>query len=138
MSTAKEKESLVADKRASPPAYSGPPPPQAVVYQQPQPQYAVVQPGYTGYPPGDQLYMSIFTILCCFMPFGIIALIKSIEARTSYQLGHHDQAAAAVRSAKAFNRWAIIVNVIIIVLVFLIQMAWIIPFQISLATNTKD
>ena len=64
--------------------------------------------------------------------------ISTGQARTSYQLGHHDQAAAAVRSAKAFNRWAIIVNVIIIVLVFIIQMAWIIPFQIALATNNKE
>jgi hypothetical protein len=59
--------------------------------------------------------MSVFTVFCCFMPFGIVALIKSIEARTAYQLGRQEEAAIAIRSARTFNRWSIIVNVILLI-----------------------
>ena len=55
---------------------SGSPP--AYVYTQ-QPQVVVQQQQVFGNPPGDQLIMSIFTTFCCFMPLGIIALIKSME-----------------------------------------------------------
>ena len=55
---------------------SGSPPPSYVYTQQPQ---VVVQPPVLDNPPGDQFIMSLFTTFCCFMPFGIIALIKSIE-----------------------------------------------------------
>ena len=57
---------------------SGSPPPSYVYTQQPQ---VVVQPPILDNPPGDQFVMSLFTTFCCFMPFGIIALIKSIEVR---------------------------------------------------------
>ena len=65
-------DSLVPDKVASLPPYSGPP--QVTFVQQPMMQEVGV-----GNPPGDQLIMSIFTIFCCFMPLGIIALIKAME-----------------------------------------------------------
>lgn len=52
-------------------------PPPAYVYTQQQP--AVVQQPVKGNPPGDQFLMSIFTIFCCFMPFGVVALVKSVE-----------------------------------------------------------
>ena len=51
--------------------------PPAYVYTQ-QPQVVVQQPVLDN-PPGDQFIMSLFTTFCCFMPFGIIALIKSME-----------------------------------------------------------
>jgi hypothetical protein len=67
--SSKEKETkfLLREREASPPAY----PEEATVKH--------FKPRYAGYPPGDQLYMSVFTVFCCFMPFGIVALIKSIE-----------------------------------------------------------
>ncbi len=40
---------------------------------------AVAPPG--GVPPNDYFVMSILTLLFCFWPLGIVALIKSIEVR---------------------------------------------------------
>ena len=40
---------------------------------------AVAPPG--GVPPKDYFVMSILTLLFCFWPLGIVALIKSIEVR---------------------------------------------------------
>ncbi|MEE6481936.1 hypothetical protein FKM82_013075 [Ascaphus truei] len=79
-------------------------------------------PGYTGYvsrpnvvllqqsvltttttPPRDYLMLSIFTLLCCFVPFGVAALIFSIKTRDSVHLGD-------VISAKKNSHWALILN----------------------------
>lgn len=49
-------------------------PPPAYVYTQQQ--TVTRRPTY---PPGDQFLMSLFTVFCCFMPLGIVALIKSVE-----------------------------------------------------------
>jgi hypothetical protein len=106
------------------------------VYTQ-QPQVVVQQPVLDN-PPGDQFIMSLFTTFCCFMPFGIIALIKSMEARNAYQNGRHEDSAAAIRSAKAFNKWAIITNFIILGVVLVIQIAWIIPVIILAVVNAND
>ena len=54
------------------------PSPSPPVYTQ-QPTMVVVQAPIMGNPPGDQFMMSLFTTFCCFMPLGIIALIKSVE-----------------------------------------------------------
>lgn len=55
------------------------PPPPYVYTQQPQ---VVVRQQVLDNPPSDQFVMSLFTTFCCFMPLGIIALIKSIEVST--------------------------------------------------------
>ena len=60
------------------------------------------------------------------------------QARSAYQMGRHVEAAAAVRSAKAFNRWAIIVNVLILIFVLLLQLTWIIPVAVALANGEKE
>ena len=45
---------------------------------------ALLQGGVTplGPPPKDYFVMSMLTLLCCFMPLGLVALIKSIEVHT--------------------------------------------------------
>ena len=64
------------DSSVKAPLSSSPPP--GYVYAQ-QPQVVVMQQPVLGNPPGDQFVMSLFTVFCCFMPLGLIALIKSIE-----------------------------------------------------------
>ena len=61
-------DALLQEKMPSPPPYME----QPRVVMQPQP---IVLDN----PPGDQFMMSIFTTFCCFMPLGLIALIKSME-----------------------------------------------------------
>ena len=67
---------LGAEKAGGPPL----PPPPAYTAQQPPVVYQ--QPVVLDNPPGDQFMMSLFTTFCCFMPLGIIALIKSAEVGT--------------------------------------------------------
>lgn len=68
----------------------------------------------------------------------MIALFYSLQARNAYQVGHHEEAAAAIKSAKLYNRWSIIITVIITVVVSLFQMAWIIPTIVSGASSAKN
>ena len=55
-------------------------------------------------------------------------------------MGRHEDAAAATRSAKTFNKWSIIINIIVIAFIFLLQLGWIIPtvVRIALADNDED
>ena len=35
-------------------------------------------------PPKDYLGLALFSLLCCCLPFGIVALVKSLEVRILY------------------------------------------------------
>lgn len=61
-----------------------------------------------------------------------------VQARSAYQLDRHEEAAIALRSARTFNRWSIIVNVIVIVVVLIFQLAWIIPFMAVIAKAREN
>ena len=61
-----------------------------------------------------------------------------LQARTAYQSGRHQDAAAATRSAKTFNKLAILVGIIILVVVLLMQLAWIIPTAVLAALAPHD
>ncbi|XP_019862117.1 PREDICTED: proline-rich transmembrane protein 1-like [Amphimedon queenslandica] len=71
----------------------GPP----VYYTQPQ------QPIPEASFPNDYLILSLFSIICCFWPVGVIALLKSIETRCYCQNGRLAEAQASSRKAKTFN-----------------------------------
>lgn len=85
--------------------------------QQPQPQ--AQQPGYaTNYQPANaaqpqpsyipqppsHLGLAIFTTICCCLPLGIIAILKSNKVGEYYNLKQYDAAIAASNEAK---RWCI-------------------------------
>uniref|UniRef100_A0A1X7SZ65 Proline-rich transmembrane protein 1 n=1 Tax=Amphimedon queenslandica TaxID=400682 RepID=A0A1X7SZ65_AMPQE len=77
-----------------PPGYTPGPP---VYYTQPQ------QPIPEASFPNDYLILSLFSIICCFWPVGVIALLKSIETRCYCQNGRLAEAQASSRKAKTFN-----------------------------------
>ncbi|XP_064406227.1 proline-rich transmembrane protein 1-like [Halichondria panicea] len=117
----------------------GPPPvypQQPVVYAQ-QPVVYVTQaqqapPG--GVPPKDYFVMSILTLLFCFWPLGIVALLKSIEVRSAVDRGDYAAAQTASKSALQLNKLAIIIGIIVLVFVLVLvglsQLSWIIPFAV--------
>ena len=53
-------------------------------------------------------------------------------------MGRHEESAAAVRSAKTFNKWAIIVNFIILGFVLLLQLTWIIPIIVTVSKGDGE
>lgn len=64
-------------------------------------------------PPQDYLYLSIFSIIFCFWPVGLVALIKSVEARKFYQDGLVSEGQASAAESKKYNKIAIIVGIIL-------------------------
>lgn len=53
-------------------------------------------------------------------------------------MGRHEDAAIATRSAKTFNKWAIIINFLVIGFVLLLQLTWLIPTIIAVSTSSSD
>ena len=84
------------------------PQPQQGYYQQPQPNYAA-QPAQPYVPqPESHLALAIFTTLCCCLPLGIVAIIKSSKVSEYYSLKQYDAAIAASNEAKKWCTYAMI------------------------------
>jgi hypothetical protein len=82
--------------------------PQQGYYQQPQPNYAA-QPTQPYIPqPASHLGFAIFTTLCCCLPLGIVAIIKSSKVSEYYNLKQYDAAIAASNEAKNWCTYALI------------------------------
>lgn len=58
----------------------------------------------------------IGTLLGCF-PFGILAILKSVEVTTLYRAGNILEAHIASSRAKAFGIWSIVIAVLVILAV---------------------
>ncbi|XP_051515862.1 proline-rich transmembrane protein 1-like [Myxocyprinus asiaticus] len=65
-------------------------------------------PDYMGY--------SIFTMLCCCLPLGIIALVYSINTRNANMAGHQLMAVKNSRMARIFNHTALGIGLALFVL----------------------
>ncbi|XP_011410456.1 PREDICTED: proline-rich transmembrane protein 1-like isoform X3 [Amphimedon queenslandica] len=86
-----EKKKLLEEP---PPSYTSAPP---VYYTQPQ------QPIPEASLPNDYLMLSVFSIICCFWPVGVIALFKSMETQRYRKDGCLAKAQASSLEAKGFN-----------------------------------
>uniref|UniRef100_A0A3B5ATN2 Uncharacterized protein n=1 Tax=Stegastes partitus TaxID=144197 RepID=A0A3B5ATN2_9TELE len=79
----------------------------------PQPGTVTVQPtvfvsaGPLANPVNDYLGYSIFTLLCCFWPLGVAALVYSISTRTANQTGDQVTAERNSRTARTLNHVAV-------------------------------
>lgn len=95
--------------------------------QQSQPSYVPQsQPSYVPQP-NSHLGLAIFTTLCCCLPLGIVAILKSNKVGDLYAMKQYDAAIAASNDAK---KWCIYG----IVSWFVIDIIWII---IALVTGTS-
>ena len=72
----------------------------------------VQAPRQPGSPAKDYFGLSLFTLLCCFWPLGLIALIKSVEVRRHNDDGMYDDARKASKDARLFNKIGIIIGII--------------------------
>ncbi|XP_019853762.1 PREDICTED: synapse differentiation-inducing gene protein 1-like [Amphimedon queenslandica] len=64
-------------------------------------------------PPSSYFWLSIFSMTFCFMPVAVMALIKSVEARTHLKHGYFEEARSASRKAKIFNLISIVIGLTI-------------------------
>lgn len=94
--------------------------PQQGYYQQPQPNYAA-QPAQPSMPqPASHLGFAIFTTLCCCLPLGIVAIIKSSKVSEYYNLKQYDAAIAASNEANRWCMYAMLGWIVYIVIVSII------------------
>ena len=78
-----------------------PPPP-----HQPQPPRATLHSQTYQMPlPDNHLVWAILSTVCCCLPFGIVAIIKSMQVNDFYNSGNYEQALIAADEAK---NWCII------------------------------
>lgn len=83
--------------------------------QQPQQQgngYAT--PPFGPYAPCPDTYLvwAILSTLCCCMPLGIVAIIKSARVTSLYNRGHYDQALIASSDAKDWCIYSLVAGII--------------------------
>lgn len=63
----------------------------------------------------DYLGYSIFTLLCCCLPLGIVALVYSIQTRDANNSGNTGQAQQSSRMARIFNHTALGVGIVVLI-----------------------
>ncbi|KAA0702535.1 hypothetical protein E1301_Tti011172 [Triplophysa tibetana] len=76
-------------------------------------------------PMPDYMCYSIFTLLCCCLPLGIVALVNSVSTRNANISGQHLLAEKSSRNARNWNHAALIFGIIILglylVYIFVLQ-----------------
>ncbi|KAJ8049818.1 Proline rich transmembrane protein 1B [Holothuria leucospilota] len=63
--------------------------------------------------PNDYSGLSIFVLLCCCLPAGIVALVKSSEVVSRFSGGDYNGAMEASRSARSWARGGLILGLVI-------------------------
>ncbi|PIK39817.1 putative proline-rich transmembrane protein 1 [Apostichopus japonicus] len=97
--------------------------------QQPAPTQTIVHVNNTVPSPPDYFIFSIFVTICCCLPFGIVALVKSSEVRTRARIGDIEGAQLSSRQAKTwsfagfFTGIGIVVAVVAIYVIIIIAAA---------------
>lgn len=68
-------------------------------------------------PPESNLVWGILTTLLCFLPFGVVAIVKASSVGTHWYAGNQAEAHAAAESAKNWSIAAAVTGVILIIIV---------------------
>ncbi|XP_030077209.1 trafficking regulator of GLUT4 1-like [Microcaecilia unicolor] len=71
------------------------------------------------------LALSIFNMLCCCFPLGVIALVCSLRVENASGTGDFDRAANASRLARILNIVGIVLGIILIVI--LVTIIFVLP-----------
>ncbi|XP_074646481.1 proline-rich transmembrane protein 1-like [Tubulanus polymorphus] len=81
------------------------PPPGAVYQQQPCAVIVSPPPAQMTDPPSDYLVSAIFVTACCCLPFGVVAIIKSMDTRNAIERG---DAQAAHSNSRDARKWSLV------------------------------
>lgn len=89
--------------------------------QQQQPVMQPAQPtAPVGAAPSDYLIWSIVTLVLVSLPFGVAALIFSMQSKTAREAGNYDLAAHKAKTAKTLNVIGLAVAIVSILLIVII------------------
>lgn len=89
-------------------------------YGQQPPGYGPPGPGGYGapqMPPNNHLVAAILTTLFCCLPFGIVAIVKSSQVNSKWQVGDYQGALQASEEAKTWWKRTLIIGIVVWVLV---------------------
>ncbi|MBL8786164.1 MAG: CD225/dispanin family protein [Deltaproteobacteria bacterium] len=67
-------------------------------------------------PPDSGLVWAILTTLFCFLPFGVVAIVKATSADSNWRAGLRDQAHEAAQSAKNWSIASAVTGLVILLL----------------------
>lgn len=68
-------------------------------------------------PPESNLVWGILTTLLCFLPFGVVAIVKASSVATHWYAGNQAEAQAAADSAKNWSIAAAVTGLVLILIV---------------------
>lgn len=71
--------------------------------------------------PDNYIWLSVITMVCCCLPFGIVALLKSNEVDNAYALGDYERARRASNAALTWGIVAVVCGFVFSILYFLLQ-----------------
>lgn len=63
--------------------------------------------------PENNLFLAIFTTVCCCLPAGIYAIIKANDVNNLYAMGRYQEAQAAAGEAKKWSIIGIVTGIIL-------------------------
>lgn len=63
--------------------------------------------------PNSNLFLAIFSTLCCCLPLGIVAIVKATKVDGLYMAKQYEAAQAAADDAKKWSIYAIVSGVVI-------------------------
>lgn len=85
----------------------------------------------TGPPPNDCLFYAIFTLLCCFWPLGLVAVIRSVQCRSALRHGDMLEAGRLAKRVRCLANAALIVGIITNMIFVAAQILTNVHFDIS-------
>ena len=85
------------------------------------------------------MWLSVFTIACCFWPISIVAILKSMEVRNLANAGKVEEARRASKEAKKYNLISICLHLSIILGIYVVTIIALTPVWILIARgNTTE
>lgn len=77
-------------------------------------------PAPAGPPPDNYLVWAVLTTIFCFMPLGIVSIVKSTEVNFKWSVGDFAGAYRASQEAKKWAKWSAYVSIGTVAVVFVI------------------
>lgn len=74
--------------------------------------------GMNNVPPNNYLAFAIFTTICCCLPTGIYAIIRSTKVNTYFAMGQYELARVASEDAKKWSIIGLVIGIVVNVIGF--------------------